>query len=50
MEVKYRVIADTGYSVAKTTHCGILEFTADENSCYLPNWVTLLDVNALIVR
>lgn len=26
-------------SVGKTTHCGVLEFTADEGIVYFPYWV-----------
>jgi hypothetical protein len=26
-------------SVEKTSHCGVLEFTADEGLVYLPYWV-----------
>lgn len=24
------------------THCGVLEFIADEGKCYMPSWVRLL--------
>lgn len=24
----------------RTTHCGVLEFVADEGICYLPHWVS----------
>jgi ubiquitin fusion degradation protein 1 len=28
-------------STGRTTHCGVLEFVADEGKVYLPNWVSL---------
>ena len=24
----------------RVTHCGVLEFVADEGICYLPHWVS----------
>lgn len=27
----------------RMTHCGVLEFVADEGICYLPHWVGLFD-------
>jgi ubiquitin fusion degradation protein 1 len=26
-------------SQGRVTHCGVLEFVADEGLCYLPHWV-----------
>jgi ubiquitin fusion degradation protein 1 len=25
--------------MGRKTHCGVLEFSADEGVCYLPNWM-----------
>jgi len=25
--------------MGKKTHCGVLEFSADEGVCYLPRWI-----------
>lgn len=29
----------------RMTHCGVLEFVADEGICYLPHWVSCLMLN-----
>lgn len=29
-------------SAGTVTHCGVLEFVAEEGRCYLPHWVPLL--------
>jgi ubiquitin fusion degradation protein 1 len=29
----------------RTTHCGVLEFIAEEGKLYLPHWVSLLCVH-----
>jgi ubiquitin fusion degradation protein 1 len=29
----------TNLKMSRTTHCGVLEFVADENKVYLPYWV-----------
>lgn len=28
----------------RMTHCGVLEFVADEGICYLPHWVCLFNL------
>lgn len=30
------------------THCGVLEFVADEGICYLPHWVKIVRQNAIL--
>ena len=30
-------------SLGKSTHAGVLEFTAEEGRIYLPQWVSLID-------
>lgn len=40
MEVAYPMLFQlTNTSTGKTTHCGVLEFSAEEGRCYLPFWM-----------
>jgi len=32
----------TNHRMDRHTHCGVLEFVADENKCYIPYWVSSL--------
>ena len=34
----------------RMTHCGVLEFVADEGICYLPHWVSLLPAQTRAVH
>jgi len=36
----------TNLKMSRTTHCGVLEFVADENKVYLPYWVRIWIQNA----
>ncbi len=35
----------TNRSKKRSTHCGVLEFVADEGRCYLPYWVCMALLN-----
>lgn len=35
----------TNQKTARITHCGVLEFVADEGKVYLPYWVILTKIN-----
>ncbi|CAK8539246.1 unnamed protein product [Lathyrus sativus] len=40
MNIEYPMLFELRNSSAdRTTHCGVLEFTADEGTVSLPNWV-----------
>lgn len=32
-------IRNADESLARATHCSVLEFTAEEGRCYIPHWV-----------
>jgi hypothetical protein len=36
-------------TVERHTHCGVLEFVADEGRCYLPYWVRGIDIDILYI-
>lgn len=38
MEVQYPLIFEI-VTNQKKTHCGVLEFSADEGSCFIPQWI-----------
>ena len=31
----------TNKSKGRASHCGVLEFSADEGRCYIPHWVSI---------
>lgn len=33
----------------KITHCGVLEFVADENKIYIPYWVNIIHFSEIIL-
>lgn len=40
MNVEYPMLFEiTNESLKRKTHCGVLEFSADEGWCYLPYWM-----------
>ncbi|CAJ2678879.1 unnamed protein product [Trifolium pratense] len=40
LEIEYPMLFELNNpSAERTTHCGVLEFTADEGIAYLPNWM-----------
>lgn len=40
MQVEYPMLFEcTNISTGKKTHCGVLEFTAEEGRCYMPFWI-----------
>jgi ubiquitin fusion degradation protein 1 len=40
MNVEYPMLFEvTNHTIGKTTHCGVLEFSADEGWCYMPFWM-----------
>ena len=40
MEVDYPMLFQmTNEAVGRGTHCGVLEFTAEEGRCYMPFWM-----------
>jgi ubiquitin fusion degradation protein 1 len=40
MNVEYPMLFEvTGDQVGKKTHCGVLEFSAEEGWCYMPFWM-----------
>ena len=40
MNVEYPMLFEISTaSASKTTHCGVLEFSADEGCCYMPFWM-----------
>jgi ubiquitin fusion degradation protein 1 len=36
-------------STGRTTHCGVLEFVADEGKVYLPNWVSFFSYSIIVL-
>jgi len=52
MEVDYPMLFElTNEPLAKKTHCGVLEFTAEEGRCYMPFWMMqnlLMEEGALV--
>ena len=42
MNIQYPMLFKiTNRAVQRVTHCGVLEFLAEEGHCYLPSWVWL---------
>ena len=39
----------TNTNAKRSTHCGVLEFVADEGKVYLPHWVSKVYENATFV-
>ena len=35
-------------SLARATHCSVLEFTAEEGRCYIPHWVRRSPAHAAV--
>ncbi|GAU49249.1 hypothetical protein TSUD_87640 [Trifolium subterraneum] len=52
LEIEYPMLFELrNPSAERTTHCGVLEFTADEGIVYLPNWMMedmLLEEGAIV--
>ncbi len=40
----------TGLQEDRSTHCGVLEFTADEGVVYIPYWVSHIKIFNLFVK
>lgn len=41
LNISYPMLFEVRNKQASTlTHCGVLEFTAEEGRCYLPRWVS----------
>lgn len=39
LNIEYPMLFELTGSQNRVTHCGVLEFVADEGLCYLPHWV-----------
>jgi ubiquitin fusion degradation protein 1 len=39
LNIEYPMLFELTGSQSRVTHCGVLEFVADEGLCYLPHWV-----------
>ena len=39
MTIEYPMLFEITSSIGKRSHCGVLEFTSEEGSCYLPSWM-----------
>lgn len=39
MNVEYPMLFEVSSPVGKRTHCGVLEFSAEEGYCYMPFWM-----------
>ncbi|CAL5211575.1 unnamed protein product [Lathyrus oleraceus] len=47
MNIEYPMLFELrSHSADKTTHCGVLEFTADEGTVSLPNWVYMFSFHS----
>jgi ubiquitin fusion degradation protein 1 len=43
MQIEYPMLFElTNQSTGQVTHCGVLEFTAEEGNCYIPYWMMQL--------
>lgn len=49
LNIEYPMIFKlTNKKSKRVTHCGVLEFVADEGKVYLPHWVRFLNYNLII--
>lgn len=39
MNVEYPMLFEISSSVGRKSHCGVLEFSAEEGYCYMPFWM-----------
>ena len=53
MNVEYPMLFElTNYSTGKRTHCGVLEFSAEEGKMYIPHWMMqnlIMEENSIMV-
>lgn len=49
LNIEYPMIFKlTNKKTKRVTHCGVLEFVADEGNVYLPHWVRKLNIKYII--